>query len=132
MVAVCSKYMEYSDRLLAMNQLQEPTLWSEQRELASDWSLLIFIYFFYGRGADTQIAPTSTRLTLQQWPENMKTNATKSRTRKENTMKEEVEVNNEVGTVLLKLYEIPVKMKVRDLWGKLASDFNIGPQIWLS
>lgn len=30
-------------------------------------------------------------------------------------MKEEVEVNKEVGTVLLKLYEIPVKMKVRDL-----------------
>lgn len=43
------------------------------------------------------------------------TNAAQSITRKESRMKEEVEVNNEVGTVLLKLYEIPVKMKVRDL-----------------
>lgn len=54
-------------------------------------------------------------IALQCLPENMMTNAAKSITRKENRMKEEVEVNNEVGTVLLKLYEIPVKMKVRDL-----------------
>lgn len=71
----------------------------------------------------------STKLTLEQRPENMMTNATKSRSRKEGRMREEVEANNEVGTVLLKLYEIPVKMKVRDVCGKVASDFNIGPQI---
>lgn len=104
----------YSKATHAVAQLKRIRYKQMWRKLTSDWlGAVSTILYFYGRGAEIPLTKPTKHFSsdLRTWRQMQP----KSRSTKENRMTEEVEVNNEVGTVLLKLYVIPVKMKVGDL-----------------